>query len=158
MKLQSARRACLIAGLLPAMLVLTITPSIFSSGTKAAPPPAATPEQIVRDFYAWYTHVLSSPGGEPLKDKTTALKYLTPTLLANVHRIERQQDVDIFICAQDWSEEWTKTLAMEPPKITGPTATTVVTFTVDNNDKLKIKLTLKHLATGWRIDRAGCVR
>ena len=49
----------------------------------------ATPEDVARGFYSWYLHQLSQENTNPLKQKTTALKYLTPQLYANAPRLSR---------------------------------------------------------------------
>src|SRR6266478_4993691 len=100
------------------------------------------PHKIVSDFYAWYLHELSHDNSNPLKKKTVALKYLTPTLLANAPRLTRRMDADIFICAQDWSAEWEKKFTVAAPAIKGTTAATLVTLPSGEMEQIKIKLTL----------------
>src|SRR6185295_11695514 len=68
----------------------------------------STPEDVARGFYSWYLHQLSRENSNPLKQKTTMLKYLTPQLYTNAPRLIRRMDADIFICAQDWDNGWEK--------------------------------------------------
>src|SRR5436190_9618228 len=85
------------------LLFLCITPQLTASQVSPA-----RPGDVVRQFYAWYLHSLTKNIAEPLKDKSTALKYLTAQLYKNAPRLTRRMDADIFICAQDWFPEWEK--------------------------------------------------
>lgn len=114
------------------------------------------PEDVVRGFYSWYLHQLSLEHGEPLKQKTTALKYLTPQLYANAPRLTRQMDADIFICAQDWDKGWEKNFTVTPPQIKNTSATTTVTLPSGETDKVNINVTLLKTAAGWRINKVAC--
>ena len=117
---------------------------------------SGTPEDVVRGFYSWYLHQLSLEHGEPLKQKTTALKYLTPQLYANAPRLTRQMDADIFICAQDWDKGWEKNFTVTPPQIKNTSATTTVTLPSGETDKVNINVTLLKTAAGWRINKVAC--
>ena len=117
---------------------------------------SGTPEDVVRGFYSWYLHQLSLEHAEPLKQKTTALKYLTPQLYANAPRLTRQMDADIFICAQDWDKGWEKNFTVTPPQIKNTSATTTVTLPSGETDKVNINVTLLKTAAGWRINKVAC--
>ena len=69
-----------------------------------------------------------SKTSNPLKQKTTALKYLTPQLYANAPRLIRRMDADIFICAQDWDTGWEKNFSVSTPQIKNTSATETVTL------------------------------
>lgn len=116
----------------------------------------ATPEDIARGFYAWYLHQLSGDNMNPLKQKTTALKYLTPQLYANAPRLIRRMDADIFICAQDWDKGWEKNFSVSTPEIKNSSATATVTLPAGELDKITIDLTLIKTASGWRINKVAC--
>jgi len=116
----------------------------------------ATPEDVTRGFYSWYLHQLSLENANPLKQKTTMLKYLTPQLYANAPRLIRRMDADIFICAQDWDKGWEKNFSLTPPQIEKGTATTTVTLPSGETDKVKINVTLIKTASGWRINKVAC--
>ena len=118
--------------------------------------PSAGPEKIVREFYAWYLHQLNKNINEPLKQRATALKYLTPQLYSNAPRLTRRMDADIFICAQDWDVGWERNFIVGRPAISGVTATTLVTLPSGETDKIRIKLTLKRTGAAWRIDKVAC--
>ena len=117
---------------------------------------AATPEDVTRGFYSWYLHQLSQQNATPLKQKTTALKYLTPQLYTNAPRLIRRMDADIFICAQDWDTGWEKNFTVSTPQIKNSSATETVTLPSGDTDKIKIDLTLIKTASGWRINKVAC--
>jgi len=116
----------------------------------------ATPEDVARGFYSWYLHQLSQQNATPLKQKTTALKYLTPQLYTNASRLIRRMDADIFICAQDWDTGWEKNFTVSTPQIKNSSATETVTLPSGDTDKIKIDLTLIKTASGWRINKVAC--
>jgi hypothetical protein len=117
---------------------------------------ANAPEDVVRGFYSWYLHQLSREHSEPLKQKTTALKYLTPQLYADAPRLTRRMDADIFICAQDWDKDWETKFSVSTPEIKNSTATATVILPSGETDKIKINLTLIKTTSGWRINKVAC--
>ena len=117
---------------------------------------AATPEDVARGFYFWYLHQLNRENTNPLKQKTTALKYMTPQLYANAPRLIRRMDADIFICAQDWDQGWEKNFTVSTPQIKNSSATETVTLPSGETDKIQINLTLVKTASGWRINKVAC--
>ena len=136
-------------------LLLVITAAIVLSMPARAQQPA-TPEEVTRGFYSWYLHQLSRENANPLKQKTTALKYLTPQLYANAPRLIRRMDADIFICAQDWDTGWEKNFTVSPPQVKNSSATTTVTLPSGETDKIQINVTLIKAASGWRINKVAC--
>ena len=116
----------------------------------------STPEDVARGFYSWYLHQLSRENVEPLKQKTTALKYLTPQLYANAPRLIRNMNADIFICAQDWDKGWEKNFTVSTPQIKNNSATATVTLPSGETDKIQINLTLIKTASRWRINKVAC--
>jgi hypothetical protein len=117
---------------------------------------AAGPQDVVRGFYSWYLHELTRENSNPLRRKTTALKYLTPHLYANAPRLIRRMNADIFICAQDWDQGWEKNFSVSTPQIKNSTATATVILPSGETDKIKINLTLIKTAAGWRINKVAC--
>jgi hypothetical protein len=138
----------------PSLLVLITAALVLSIAAQAQQP--ATPEDVTRSFYSWYLHQLSRENANPLKQKTTALKYMTPQLYANAPRLIRQMDADIFICAQDWDTGWEKNFSVSTPQIKNNTATATVTLPSGDTDKIQINLTLIKIASGWRINKVAC--
>ena len=116
----------------------------------------ATPQEVARGFYSWYLHQLSRENMNPLKQKMTALKYLTPQLYANAPRLIRRMDADIFICAQDWDNGWEKNFSVSTPEIKNSSASATVTLPAGEIDKIKINATLIKTASGWRINKVEC--
>jgi hypothetical protein len=115
-----------------------------------------TPQDIARGFYTWYLHQHTHENINPINQKTTALKYLTPQLYANAPRLIRRMDADIFICAQDWDNGWEKNYSVSTPQIKNSSATATVTLPSGETDRIKIDLTLIKTAAGWRINRVAC--
>lgn len=136
-------------------LLVIVTGAAFLS-VPARGQQAATPEAVTRSFYSWYLHQLSLENGEPLKQKTTALKYLTPQLYANAPRLTRRMDADIFICAQDWDNGWEKNFTVSTPQIKNNSATATVTLPSGEMDRVRINVTLLKTASGWRINKVAC--
>lgn len=140
-------------------LVQTIFVLLILAGVLSLPARAqhlATPEEVARGFYSWYLHQLSADNAEPLKQKTTALKYLTPQLYTNAPRLTRRMDADIFICAQDWDKGWEKNFSVSTPEIKNNNATATVTLPSGETDKVRINVTLLKTAAGWRINKVAC--
>lgn len=134
------------------LVLLLIVLSIPAPAQQAATPP----EDVVRGFYSWYLHQLSLENGNPLKQKTTALKYLTPQLYTNAPRLIRKMDADIFICAQDWDKGWEQNFSVSTPQVKNNSATTTVTLPSGETDKVRINTTLIKTASGWRINKVAC--
>ena len=138
------------------MILLTVLAGVAFLFTPARAQQATTPEAVTRGFYSWYLHQLSRENVEPLKQKTTALKYLTPQLYANAPRLIRRMDADIFICAQDWDKGWEQNFTVSTPEVKNRNATATVTLPSGEIDKIKIDLTLIRTASGWRINKVAC--
>jgi hypothetical protein len=136
------------------VLLLIASVSLVSVTVRAQQ--TATPEDVARGFYSWYLHQLSQENANPLKQKTTALKYLTPQLYAKAPRLIRQMDADIFICAQDWDKGWEKNFSVSTPQVENSSATTTVTLPSGELDQVKINVTLIKTASGWRISKVAC--
>jgi Protein of unknown function (DUF3828) len=136
--------------------LLVLIASVMFLSMPARAQQAATPQDVVRGFYSWYLHQLSLENQNPLKQKTTMLKYLTPQLYANAPRLIRQMDADIFICAQDWDKGWEKNFSVSTPQVKNASATTTVTLPSGESDRININVTLIKNASGWRINKFAC--
>ena len=137
-------------------LLVVMTGVVFLS-MPARAQQSATPETVTRGFYSWYLHQLTLENVEPLKQKTTALKYLTPRLYANAPRLIRNLNADIFICAQDWDNGWEKNFTVSTPEIKNGIATATVTLPAGETERIKINATLIKTAAGWRINKVACM-
>ena len=136
------------------LLIVVASVALLSMPARAQQTTA--PEDVTRGFYSWYLHQLSLENANPLKQKTTALKYLTPQLYANAPRLIRRMDADIFICAQDWDKGWEQNFTVSTPEIKNGSATATVTLPSGETDKIRINVTLIKTPSGWRINKVAC--
>ena len=141
--------------LLKPFLLVTIAVVTFVS-IPARAQQTSTPLDVTRGFYSWYLHQLTLENMNPLKQKATALKYMTPQLYANAPRLIRRMDADIFICAQDWDKGWEKNFSVSTPQIKNSNATATVILPSGETDKVTINVTLLKTASGWRINKVAC--
>ena len=122
---------------------------------------AASPEQVVRGFYAFYLGELNKDNWSPLGRRREALKYLTPEFYRRAPALIEKWMADIFICAQDWDPKWAETFTVGRPTVSGSKATAVVRLPPfgggDDNTAIKIKLTLIKTRGDWRINATDCV-
>ena len=116
----------------------------------------ASPETTVRGFYSWYLHRLSVDDYNPLKNRTEALKYLTPEFLKRVPRLTRDMGADVIICAQDWDRGWEKNLLVDAAVVEGARSTTTIHLKGTEMDEVKVKVSLRRTTAGWRIDGTTC--
>ena len=127
-----------------------------SAQTGNATQPAAAPQETVRQFYAWYLHRLNKEDYNPLKNRTMALKYLTPEFLHHVPRLQREMEADVIVCSQDADPAWEKNFKVELTSIRGVHATSLLALSGDDADAIKHKVTLRRTRAGWRIDGVDC--
>jgi hypothetical protein len=135
---------------------LALIASVTFLSAPAQAQQTAAPDDVARGFYSWYLHQLTLERSNPLKQRATMLKYVTPQLYASAPRLTRQMDADIFICAQDWDKGWEKNFTVSTPEIKNTSATETVTLPSGETDKVKINLTLLKTAAGWRISKVAC--
>jgi len=129
---------------------------LLISTSLGRPASAQAPEATVRGFYTWYLHRLNLNDSNPLKNRTEALKYLTPEFLKKVPHLTRAADADVIICAQDWDKGWEKNVQADAAVVEGSRATTVVHLK-GGEMSVNVKVMLKHTTAGWRIDGTTCV-
>jgi Protein of unknown function (DUF3828) len=114
------------------------------------------PQDSVRRFYTWYLHRLNRNDYNPLKNRTVDLKYLTPEFLRRVPRLTRQMEDDVIVCSQDVDPAWAANFKVDPQPITGSRAIVLLTLDAREPDPAMMKVTLKRLRAGWRIDSVDC--
>ncbi len=102
-----------------ATLAFVIGPAIYAGNQQAATPAPAAPEQVVRDFYAWYIGYAAT--ANPLVDKAyRSSDALTQDFIARLDAFTAQPMMfDPILCAQDVPSGITTTAA----DVTGATAT-----------------------------------
>ena len=135
--------------------MLLITLALVAPTLKAAMMNASTPEDTVQRFYAWYLGRLNKEDLNPLKNRTVALQYLTPEYLRKVPRLTREADADVIICAQDFDSGWEKNVKVDAAAVKGSSASTMVRL-AGSDMSVKLKVTLKLIPAGWRIDSVEC--
>jgi hypothetical protein len=131
--------------------VLTSIPSARAQGK----PAAQGPDEVVRNFYAWYLGRLEKDDWTPLDNRREALKYLTPAWRVRAPRVSGDEGVNVFVCAQDWLAEWRKSMTFAPAVARGTQATARVTWGT-GPDTQRINVTLKKVGGAWKIDRTSC--
>lgn len=137
------------------LILLVITAALVFPTIATAKTKASTPDETVRRFYAWYIGRLNAQDLNPLKNRTAALQYLTPEYLNRVPRLTREADADVIICAQDFDPGWEKNVKTEAPSIKGTNATVMVQL-VGSDMSVKLKVMLKSVPAGWRINSVEC--
>ena len=140
-------------------LLIAIIFFIFISPVSVPPVAADTssPEDVVRQFYGWYVGRLAKDDFNPLKNRAVSLKYLTSQFLQRIPRLTKQTDADPIICAQDFDPAWAQNIKVDTPSIKGNQATTNVQLDGATTDmRVKLKITLKRITAGWRIDNVVC--
>ena len=141
-------RAALIV-LVSLLLVLPVASRPVTADT--------SPEDIVKQFYGWYVGRLVKDDFNPLKNRAVSLKYLTPQFLRRVPGLIKKTDADPIICAQDFDPGWAQNIKVEAATIKASQATTNVALEGQQQGmNVKLKITLKRTAAGWRIDNVDC--
>jgi len=131
---------------------------IAAGQTVNATRPAAGsgPQETVRQFYAWYLQRLNKEDYDPLKNRTVALRYLTPKFLRRIPRLEREMEADVIVCSQDVNPAWLKDFKAELADVRGTRATVLLALEGNQADTIKQKVTLERTRAGWRIAGVDC--
>ncbi len=114
------------------------------------------PQETVRQFYAWYLHRLNREDYNPLKNRTVALKYLTPEFLRRIPRLERDMEADVIVCSQEVNPAWEKNFKTELASIRGVRATVLLALEGNEEGTIKQKVILERSRAGWRINSVDC--
>lgn len=123
-----------------------------------APTAEQSPDQVAHDFYAWYLGQLAKDQ-DPITLKAPQLKdYVSPALLAEIDRKMKSadgMDADYFIKTQDYLDGWLANVAVAPAKVSGASATALVTLGAPGgarDDLWKLRVTLARGADRhWKI-------
>ena len=117
------------------------------NSTRPMPAPSTSPDDVVRQFYAWY---LKARFPEPNhKNSASFRKYVTQRFLKRA--MDPNVDVAVFIDAQDSDATWAKNFDVAKATIHGQTATTEVTLTGERIH-YKLSVTLRREGGAWKID------
>ena len=142
------------------LIVVFVVATVYSASgqTVNAPRPAGTlaPQETVRQFYTWYLQRLNKEDYDPLKNRTMALKYLTPEFLRRIPRLEREMEADVIVCSQDANPDWEKNFKAELASLRGARATVLLALEGNEADRIKQKVTLQRTRAGWRINSVNC--
>ena len=142
------------------LIVVFVVATVYAASgqTVNAPHPATglAPQETVRQFYAWYLQRLNKEDYDPLKNRTMALKYLTPEFLRRIPRLEREMEADVIVCSQDVNPDWEKNFKAELASMRGARATVLLALEGNEADRIKQKVTLQRTRAGWRINSVNC--
>ena len=142
------------------LIVVFVVATVYTASgqTVNAPHPATglAPQETVRQFYVWYLQRLNKEDYDPLKNRTMALKYLTPEFLRRIPRLEREMEADVIVCSQDVNPAWEKNFKAELESMRGARATVLLALEGNEADRIKQKVTLQRTRAGWRINSVNC--
>lgn len=142
------------------LIVVFVVATVYTASgqTVNAPHPATglAPQETVRQFYTWYLQRLNKEDYDPLKNRTMALKYLTPEFLRRIPRLEREMEADVIVCSQDVNPDWEKNFKAELTSMRGARATVLLALEGNEADRIKQKVTLQRTRAGWRINSVNC--
>ena len=140
----------------PSMTVGLLHRDSSASGQTVNPAVGPGPQETVKQFYGWYLHRLNKEDYDPLKNRTMALKYLTPAFLRRIPRLEKQMEADVIVCSQEVNPAWEKTFTAELASSRGARATVLLALEGNVADTIKQKVTLERTRAGWRIAGVDC--
>ncbi len=133
------------------------TPSVAASTVGHAVAAEQSPDKVAHDFYAWYLGQLAK-NQDPLTLKAPQLRdWVDTALLAEIDRKMHGADgldADYFLKTQDYLDGWLEHVAVAPAKVSGQTATAVVTLgapTAARDEIWKLRVTLASDGRRWRI-------
>jgi hypothetical protein len=108
----------------------------------------------VTAFYKWYLHELKADR-EPLQDGRAALaRYVSRPLLREIdHRMRSAEgmDVDYFIQAQDYLDDWENHIVATNAELTAAGASVVVELGAANEDRRRLAISLAKEGRTWKI-------
>jgi hypothetical protein len=128
-------------------------PAEATQKSVAASQTAPAPEAVVTDFYRWYIDRLNRDKDPLRQEKTTLRRYISPEFLRKAPKLLEQTNADVFICAQDWDEDWGKNANVSRLNIQGAAATLTVTLTGKTIQKHRLQVKLRQVNGVWKIDK-----
>ena len=116
----------------------------------------ATPEEMLRTFYAWYVPALEG-GVDVMETRRPELRrYVSARMLRVIdakRRVEGGLEADPFLEAQDHDLQWGKNIAVRNVQVRGETATAEVTLTSKVMEACHLRVTLTREDNAWKLDR-----
>ncbi len=118
---------------------------------------AATPqpaEQTVSAFYEWYLHSLAA-GREPLSDDRKEIaKYVSRSLVRELEkrmRSEEGMDEDYFIKAQDYLDNWERSVVVDKATVDGDKARAALQLGETGESRRRFSIALVREGGIWKI-------
>ena len=116
----------------------------------------SSPEQVIRNFYAWY--VPTHDTGEDLLEtrRTELLRYVSRGFLKRIDRLRSYSgglEADPFLEAQDSDAEWGKRINVRNVKTSGTKTTADVLLMSKAMGTQKLRVTLVREDETWKFDR-----
>jgi len=147
------------------VLVFVLTTPCFAFGQNAKPTRrVAGPLETVRQFYSWYLNRLNENDSTPLKNRTTALEYLTPEFLSGetsqflrgeLH-FQKSMEADVIICSHRVDPAWEDSFEVKMFSNFGSRAKVVLALSKAEFNSFQYLVSLKQTQAGWRIDGVDC--
>jgi hypothetical protein len=135
-------------------LVICLVAAAVGSPARAAES-AATPEECIRNFYAWYVKNLVA-NRDPMKQRKEIRRYATERLLKELEKMTKGPDGlngDYFTDAQDFDPLWAKNISISGVQYYGDRSNAHVLL---NGSKGMRKKLIVHLAKEdgtWKVEK-----
>jgi len=115
--------------------------------------PQDTPEAAVTAFYGWYLGALAKDRVPLRDDRKQMQSFVVTQLLKKIeHGIKNgEADSDYFTRAQDYFDDWASNIAVSDVRISGNTASTIVTLGNSKESRHGLAVQLVKEGDGWKI-------
>ncbi len=141
---------------LAAVLTMIFALVIFASARAAEPATTSDPANTIRSFYHWYVTVLIA-NKDPMKNGAEMKRFVTDRLRNEIDKMMKGPDGldgDYFVDAQDFDNNWAKSISVSNVKIRGTKATADVLLAGgDKTMNKRLSLDLVNDAGAWKIDK-----
>lgn len=142
--------------LLQLLLSVALCAVVGRPSARAGTAAGATPEEMLRTFYAWYVPALEG-GVDVMETRRPELRrYVSARMLRVIdgkRRVEGGLEADPFLEAQDYDIQWGKNIAVRNVQVPGETATAEVTLTSKVMEACRLRVTLTREDNAWKLDR-----
>ena len=118
-----------IPGLFILFLIFGNVNSVFAKAVE-------TPEQSATSFYKWYMNALNQNRDPRTRQKRKLLSFLSKRFGKWVYSIpDEEYGADVFIDAQDFDEEWARSVSSSKAVVRGNNASLTITLGVFENGR-----------------------